>query len=208
MKKIATIAAACIALSSGLFAVGKEKPVYFDYEEFSAIRALDPNMSEARLCGMNKACMKLWKNGEMLATEHGMVVRADFDGDGSTAVGVAMEKDRPGSEHAAPGAEEQLDYYMVMARHSKDNTYSLMQTVPLRDAHNVVECSWEDRKHAIAVDVGERQLISQSTVTMLGDGKLLGGLSKKTGELEMRMTYLTWDAKAKKFDTSHGTIKL
>jgi hypothetical protein len=177
------------------------KQQYFDYEEFVAVRALDPNMQEARLCGMNKACMRLWKNGDLLATEHGMVVRADFNDDGERDIGIAMEKDK-----AAPA--EGIEYFVMAATRNKDGSFRLLQTVPLPGTHAVIDTFWEEPKHSIAVDTGERQLMSESTVTMAGDGKLIGGFSKKTGNVETRLTYLNWDAKNKKFDTSRSYVKL
>jgi hypothetical protein len=203
MKKLAILTVALLALSGALGSVvgAKEKPVYFDYNEFEAVRALDPNMTEARLCGMNKACMKLWRNGDMLATEHGMVVRADFNGDGQTDIAVALEKDHPDSLDV-------IDYYVIAAARSKDGGLRLMETVPFPPGHSIVEMLWDDKKHAISVDTGERQLVSQSTVTMLGSGNILGGLSKKTGEVEIRLTFLNWDSKTRKFDVSHGTFKI
>jgi hypothetical protein len=204
VKKIATVVAAVLALAGSLQcgAGAKDKPVYFEYDEFAAVRALDPNLADARLSGMNKACMRLWKNGDMMATEHGMVVRADFNGDGQTDIAVAMEKDHSATE------EDLIDYYVVAASRSRDGGLKLMQTVPLSGGHSVVEMLWDEKKNAISVDTGERQLISQSTVTMLGDGKLIGGLSKKTGDVEIRLTFLSWDTKTKKFDLSHGTFKI
>lgn len=203
MKKIAIFAATCLALIGVLAgtASAKEKPVYFDYNEFEAVRALDPTMSNARLCGMNKVCMKLWKNGEMLATEHGMVVRADFNGDGQTDIAVALEKDHSNSESS-------LDYFVIAAARAKDGGLRFMETVPFGTGHPIIELFWQESKRAIGVDTGERQFYSQSTVTMVGSGNILGGLSKKTGEIEARLTYLNWDTKTRKFDLSHGTSKI
>jgi hypothetical protein len=179
----------------------KDKPQYFEYDEFTAIRALDATMAESRLAGMNKTCMRLWKNGDMAATEHGMVVRADFNGDGLTDTAVAMEKDRP-------NAEDVLDYFVVAAARTKEGGYKLMQTVPLTDAHTIVEMHWDDERKSITVDTGERELASQSTVTMLGNGSIIGGLSKKSGDVYTGLTFLTWDGKTKKFHTAHGTFKI
>lgn len=203
MKKIAIFAAMCLTFAGvvGGAASGKEKPAYFDYNEFEAVRALDPNMSNARLCGMNKVCMKLWKNGEMLATEHGMVVRADFNGDGQTDIAVALEKDHSASETS-------LDYFVIAAARAKDGGLRFMETVPFGTGHPIIELFWQEPKRAIGVDTGERQFYSQSTVTVLGSGNILGGLSKKTGEVEARLTYLNWDTKSRKFDLSHGSSKI
>lgn len=190
--------ALAICCNAGL---AKDKPQYFEYDEFTAIRALDPTMADARLVGMNKACMRLWKHGEMAATERGMVVRADFNGDGLTDIAIAMEKDRPNSE-------ELLDYFVVAAARTKDGGHKLMQTVPLSNAHTVVEMHWDDERKSITVDSGERELASQSTVTMLGNGSIIGGLSKKTGDVYTGLMFLTWDVKTKTFHTARGTFKI
>lgn len=177
----------------------QDKVVYFDYDEFAAVRALDPTMSDARLCGLNKACIKLWKNGEMLVPEHGMVVRADFNEDGITDIGMAMEKDKPEGEVG-------LNYFFMTATKTKEG-YKLMETTALPKAHTLVEAYWDMLKKSIAIDTGERQLISESTVTMQADGKLLGNFSPRTGNVETRLTYLHWDDKRHKFDLQHGVLK-
>lgn len=177
----------------------KSKIVYFDYNEFIAVRSLDPTLSEARLCGLNKVCMKLWKNGELMVPEHGMVVRADFDSDGVTDVGVAMERDK-----TAPA--EGADYFMVTAT-KKDGAYKLLETVPLEKARSIVESYWDLEKRAIAVDTGERELISESTGTMQSDGKLLTSFTAKTGTVEAKLKYLRWDKKTGKFAIRHGVLK-
>lgn len=204
MKNLAMIGVLA-ALVAGSTAIGAPqhdpKREFFDYQEFIAVRALDPEMAEARLCGMNKMCMRLWKNGELMATEHGMVVRADFNEDGERDIGIAMEKDKP-------EPEEGIDYFIMAATKNKDGSYRLLQTVPLHSAHAVIDTYWAEPKHSIAIDTGERQLMSESTVTMQGNGKLIGGFSKKTGTVEAHLTYLSWDAKAKKFDRSRGFVRI
>lgn len=173
--------------------------VYFDYDEFVAVKALDPNMADARLCGMNKSCMKLWRNGDMLVPEKEMVVRADIDGDGFQDIGVALEKDRPDSD--------QLDYFELCAHHDPKNGWRLLETVPIKTSHAIIETAWDEKQKSITVDTGERYLVSESTVTMMSDGKMLGGIHHRAGEAEILLTYLKWDAKTNKFDVKHGVIK-
>lgn len=201
MKKLLASAAVSFILAAGLSdAVAKDdKVIYFDYDEFLAIRSLDPNMQEARLCGLNKMCMRFWKNGEMMVPEHAMVVRADFDGDGTVDTGVAMEKDKP-------EGQEGLDFF-IMAATKEKNVYKLMQTISLPTAHTIVEVYWDEIKKQIGIDTGERQVTSESTVFAQADGKLVGGFKPKSGMVESRLTYLRWNAKEKKFDVLHGTVK-
>jgi hypothetical protein len=203
MKKAtkSVVAFAIAAAMSAGVGFAKDKQQYFEYDEFEAVRALDTSMSNARLAGMNKMCMRLWKHGDMAATEHGMVVRADLNDDGLTDIAIAMEKDRPNSD-------DLLDYFVVAAAKTKEGNYKLMETVPLSQAHTIVEMHWDPDRKAISIDTGERELASQSTVTMLGSGSIIGGLSKKTGDVYTGLTFLNWDGKTKKFHTAHGTFKI
>lgn len=201
MKNAIAIVSALVALFTAVPTFAADKPeqiIYFDYDEFLAVRSLDPEMQESRLCGLNKVCMRLWKNGEMKVPEHGMVVRADFDGDGETDIGVAMERDKPNEL-------EGLDYFVMAAAKTKDGS-KLLQTYPLVGAHTIIEMYWDSVKKSMAIDSGERQLTSESTVT-LSDGNRTVSFSPKTGAVEMRLTYLRWNDKSKKFDTQHSIVK-
>lgn len=194
------IAGLALFLLGTIASAAPKQEVYMDYDEFISVRALDPAMAEARLCGMNKTCMKLWKDGEMLVKERGMVVRADFDDNGEGDIGIAMEKDK-----ALP--DEGIDYFIMTASKQKDGTMKLMQTVAIPKANTIVETYWDALKKGIAVDSGERQLTSESTVTVPGDGKLSINFRPKTGSVQSHLTFLLWNNKQQRFDSQRGTVK-
>ncbi len=180
-----------IALCPVSLSAAEPKPIYLDYQEFAAIKALAPEMEGARLCGLNKVCMRLWRDGEMSVPEHGMVVREDLDGDGAGDVAVMLEKDKPKEE-------EGLDYFIIMANRSSLG-WKLLGLKQIEDARSIVCAAWDPDKKSVAVDAGERHLVSESTVTM-EDGRLIGGLRQHSGNVEIVYTYVTFNPKTKKFD--------
>lgn len=188
------LAALCLAVLSFCPAANcasEPKPIYFDYQEFAAIKALAPEMEDARLCGLNKVCMRLWRDGEMSVPEHGMVVREDLDSDGATDVAVMLEKDKP-------KVEEGLDYFIIMANRSSAG-WKLLGLKQIEDARSIVGAAWDAEKKGVAVDAGERHLVSESTVTM-EEGRLIGGLRHHSGNVEIIYTYVTWNPRTKKFE--------
>lgn len=167
----------------------------FDYGLFEQMLSQSPRREKVRLCGLDKVCMEMWKDGRLAIGRRGKLVMADFDLDGSVDRAILLEQD----------VADRKDFYILVASTVKTTARTVLADEVVPEVHNVVDFFWDDSRKALVIDTGERIIKPKSTLVMDETPVLM---NEAADQIEKVFTWITWNPRSNRVVFSKNPPKL
>ena len=161
----------------------------FEFDFYDQIMNPLLTREDERLCGLDKACIDLWRKGKLQIFKEGNLFTADFNMDGKPDTAMILEKyiDDDPTDKA---------YYIYISTKDAEGKEQILLHEPLVDARNIVDTWYDDKKNALIIDTGGRIQKSES-VTQLGGAAFIYESAEKLYKV---IIAISWNPKIDKFE--------
>lgn len=162
----------------------------FEFDSYEQI--VNPLLSgeNERLCGLDKACIELWRKGKLQIFTEGRLFTGDFNNDGKPDSAVILEKDIDEDDPSEKA------FYIYITTAGEDGKRKVLLHELLPDTHSIVEFFWDAKRNALVIDTGGRVQRSEN-VTQLGGAAFIYESAEKLYKV---IIAISWNPKTQKFD--------
>lgn len=171
---------------SGAGAAPPARKPYMPWSTFAALRALAPELAEARLPGTTRAGHDLWRQGQLRMPDYSL--RADFDGDGVDDRALFLET----------GDEKGPTRYVLIYGASHD-AWKRIHLQRLDDNAGAAGLRIDETTGAIGIDTGRSVRTTGAATMRVENGVVVEMTPGFVKDAPILSHLIRWDAETKRF---------